>query len=1075
MDIESWLHTLGLGQYAEAFRENDIDAGLLASLTADDLRQIGVASVGHRRRLLQAIRALPTAATAPPSPSPAAERRQLTVMFVDLVGSTALSAGLDPEDMRDVIDTFQNAVAGEVARLEGHIAKFMGDGVLACFGWPRAHEDEAERAVRAGLAIIRAVARLTGGGGTLAARVGIATGLVVVGDLVGEGSARETAVVGDTPNLAARLQALAEPGQVVIARSTRRLLGDVFQVVDLGSRRLKGLEHPVHIFAVSGKGSPASRFEARGRPLLPMVGRDRELALLLERWARAEAGQGQGVLMVGEAGYGKSRIVQALVDAVADRPHRVVHWQCSPYRGESALWPVIQHLRQAAGLADGDGNETRLDKLEAFMADANPNAEAVALLAELLGLDGTARYGALELTPQARRAGTLRALVRLLLRLAAAGPVLVVLEDAHWIDATTHELIELLLARIERAPMLVLVTSRPEGRPTLVARPHVTPLLLGRLGRAEVEAIIRRLGGAGLARATIDTIAARTDGVPLFVEELTKTVLESGDTPIPASLHDSLMARLDHLPEAKEVAQLAACIGRRFDPRLLAAIAGRPKAEIDEALDRLVRSELVFRPDRAGDGRFAFKHALVRDAAYESLLRSRRREVHGQIARVMVESAATPESIEPTLVARHFLAADDPASAIPHLLRAADIALARAAGPEAQETIRAGLAAIEGLAPSDATIAWQARFHLLMGDSLRGTHGTAAARTGDAYRRARLAFAEIGDQDGQEMALFGEFLSHFNAARLDQADEVAGLLRAAPSFGTTAARHWHRHEASGLIDFVRGRFEAARRHLEALPDADGPYPDRPSSGRVYLPWSLFILGYPERANRLDEAALENATGVGRKFALAAALGNGCYLPQLGGRLDLLAARAARCVEESELAHLKIWHGIGSIFQGWLAGTQGEAERALTLMEPALRALDAAGHHIEHGYLSSLHADILLATGRGDAARAILEQALARNATTGERWFDAELHRLLAASAPDPGTAEHHLHEALEISRGQQARLWQLRASRDLARLWAERGERQRALDLLAPVHGWFTEGFGTADLIEAKAVLDQLA
>ncbi len=1075
MDIGFWLHEQGLGQYAEAFRANDIDVELLSSLTSDDLKEIGVASLGHRRRLLRAIQALPTARQAP-APSPrAAERRQLTVMFVDLVGSTALSTALDPEDLRDVIATYQNAVAGEVARLEGHIAKFMGDGVLAYFGWPRAHEDEAGRAVRAGLAIIAAVAGIAGAGAALAARVGIATGLVVVGDLVGEGAARETAVVGDTPNLAARLQALAEPGQVVIARSTRRLLGDTFRVVDLGSRRLKGIGRPVQAFAVTGKGTPASRFAARDARLPPMVGRDAELAFLLENWERAGAGEGGAVLLVGEAGHGKSRIAQALVETLAGRPHHLLPWQCSPYRKDRVLWPVIQHLRQAAGLADDDSNEAAFAKLEAFLADADPDTEALPLLAELLGLDGEGRSGALELTPQARRTGTLRALVRRVTRLSSTKPVLVLLEDAHWSDPTTLELIELLLARIGRAPVLVLVTSRPEGRPRLEARPPVELLPLGRLGGAEVESFIRRLGGADLASTTIDAIAARADGVPLFVEELTKTVLELGDMPIPASLHDSLMARLDRIPEAREVAQIAACIGRRFDRALLAAIADRPKALVEKALDLLVRSELVFSPAPGGDGRFAFKHALVRDAAYESLLRSRRREVHGRIARALVASETERERAGPELVARHFLAADDPKSAIPHLLQAADRAIASAAGPEARETIRTGLAALETLEPDDTTIAWRARFHLLMGDSLRGTQGTAAAETGDAYRRARLAFAEIGDQDGQEMALFGEFLSHFNAARLDQAEEVTGLLRAAPSFAANPARHWHRHEASGLIAFVRGRFEAARSHFEALPDALGPYPDRPSAAQIYLPWSLFILGFPDRANTLEEAVLANAAAVGRKFTLAAALGNGCYLPQLSGRLELLAERARRCLEESSLAQLTIWQNVGSIFEGWLAGRAGEVERGLALMEPALQALDAAGHHIELGYLSSLRADLLLRMADREAARILLEEALARHARTGERWFDAELQRMLAAAAPDDATAERHLESALEIARRQQARLWELRAARDLARLWSARGERQRALDLLAPVYDGFTEGFATPDLIEAKAVLDRLA
>ena len=1078
MDIGSWLAGLGLGRYADAFRRNDVDADVLDSLTADDLREMGIASVGHRRRLLDAIAARRqegnAAVHAPPAVPAGAERRRLTVMFVDLVGSTALSSRLDPEELGRVLASYRNAAAGEIARLEGLVAKFMGDGILAYFGWPRAHEDEAERAVRAGLGVRDAVAALEGDGLPLACRIGIATGLVVVGDLVGEGAARERTVVGDTPNLAARLQAMAGPGQVLVAPATRRLLGAAFDLEALGERELKGIERPIPVFAVRGERTLTSRFEARaGRPA-PMVGRHFELAFLLDRWRQASGGEGQAALLLGEAGHGKSRIVRALMDALSGEPHRTVHLQCSPYHAKSALWPVIQEVRAEAALAPDDSPEAALDKLEALPAPFPREGDDLPLVAELLGLDGSARYGTLEPTPQARRARTLEALTGRLLRLARDRPLLVVLEDAHWIDPSTRDLIDALLERIAQARMLLLLTSRPESLPQLSNHDRLGRLSLDRLDRAAAETIVRRAGGEHLPRATVEAIVARTDGVPLFIEELTKAVLEAGDTVIPASLHDTLMARLDRIPEAKDLAQIAACIGREFDKELLAAIAGRPAARIDEALEGLMRAELVFRKHRAGGGRFAFKHALVRDAAYESLLRTRRREVHGRIAAVMVRNAALGDSFEPELIARHFLAADDPTSAIPHLLRATDVAIARAAGPEAQETIRTGLAAVADLPPTDAAIAWQARFHLLMGDSLRSTHGTAAAETGDAYRRARLAFARTGDQDGQEMALFGEFLSHFNAARLDRADEVAGLLRAAPAFGTNPARHWHKHEASGLADFVRGRFASARRHLEALPDADGPYPDRPSAGRIYLPWSLFVMGWPDRAFALEEAALENAAGVGRKFMLVAALGNGCYLPQLGGRVELLAERARRCVEESRTAHLRIWESISSVFLGWLAGRQGDPGRAEALMVPALRALEEAGHRIELGYLSSLRADILLEAGRRAAAGTILEEALARNAVSGERWFDAELHRMLAAGVDDASTAERHLEEALRTAQEQQARLFELRAARDLARLRVRKGEPRRALDLLSPILEWFEEGFATPDLIAARSLLDEL-
>ena len=540
-DIDAWLTSLGLGQFAELFRENLIDAEVLPTLTDADLKELEL-PLGARKKILASITAPPAPATELPASSvatapSAAERRQLTVMFVDLVGSTALSAKLDPEEMGDVLRSFQNTVAGEIARFEGHVAKFMGDGVLAYFGWPVAHEDEAERAVRAGLAVRDAVARLTGGDAPLACRIGIATGLVVVGELIGEGVAQEQTVVGDTPNLAARLQALAAPGQVVVGEATRRLLGAGFVLEDLGAQALKGIAGEVSAFAVTGERVLASRFEARSAGLQSMVGRDLELALLQERWAQAKLGEGQAVLLVGEAGIGKSRITRALLDALSPEMPIRIRYQCSPFHTGSALWPATQQLEHAARFAADDPPETRLDKLEAALGSERPTRIAP-LIAHLLGLDGTARYGPLELAPTVLRARTLQALVDQLLALAATRPVLLLVEDTHWADPTTLELIEAWLDAIATAPVLLVLTSRPDDQPSLAGHPHVTRLSLNRLSRAGIEAIVARLGGDRLPPATLDAIIARTDGVPLYVEELTKAILETGETAIPASLHE---------------------------------------------------------------------------------------------------------------------------------------------------------------------------------------------------------------------------------------------------------------------------------------------------------------------------------------------------------------------------------------------------------------------------------------------------------------------------------------------------------------------------------------------------------
>jgi class 3 adenylate cyclase len=473
LDIAAWLSELGLERYIQAFEANDIDAAVLRTLHVDDLRELGVTSLGHRKKLLEAIAALREPAKETTGREEAgtagatreAERRQLTVLFCDLVGSTELSARLDPEDMAAVIRAYHGACAAAVERWGGHVAKYMGDGVLAYYGWPQAHEDEAERAVRAGLELVTTVGRLRAGDEPLAARVGIATGLVMVGELIGEGAAREQTVAGETPNLAARLQALAAAGQVIIADATRRLLGHRFEVKGLGERELKGFGGAVRAYALSGERPLVSRFEAMSGPsLLPMVGRDQELALLLERWAQAKAGEGQGVLLVGEAGIGKSRISRALLDAVADEPHTRIRYQCSPYHTDSALWPVIQQLTYAAGIVADDAADARLDKLEALL-DRAGGSGAAPLIANLLGLDGEARYGAIDLTPQAQRAQTLEALVQQMLGLAARQPVLVVLEDAHWIDPTTFEMFEQGLDRIADARVLLLLTIGSRSSP----------------------------------------------------------------------------------------------------------------------------------------------------------------------------------------------------------------------------------------------------------------------------------------------------------------------------------------------------------------------------------------------------------------------------------------------------------------------------------------------------------------------------------------------------------------------------------------------------------------------------------
>ena len=622
MDLGDWLRSLGLGQYEAAFRENAIDDTVLPNLTAEDLKDLGVGIVGHRRKLLDAIAALRADASAKAPPLDAlpatditskdtAERRQVTVMFSDLVGSTALSARMDPEDLREVISAYQKCVAETVRHFGGFVARYLGDGVLVYFGYPHAHEDDAERAVRAGLELITAVAGLKTCP-SQQVRIGIATGLVVVGHLIPSGESEERGMVGETPNLAARLQSIAEPNMVVIADSTRRLLGSFFQLDDLGMRSLKGIGGPVRAWTALRASSVEGRFEAlHATDLTALVGREEESELLLRRWSKAKTGEGQVVLLSGEAGIGKSRLTTAFGELLADERHIRLRYFCSPQHTVSALYPIIGQMERAAGLARNDTLQVKLDKLDVLLEQTSTSAEDASLIAEMLSLRNDGRYPAVELTPQQRRERTLDALISQMDALTRSRTVLMVFEDAHWSDPTSLELFGRAVDRIRTLSVLLIVTSRPEFEPGWIGQPHVTVLTLNRLAPRDVDAMIDHIVGNNPLPANIrQDIIERTDGIPLFVEEMTKAVLEaesedealraaalvpSPALAIPATLHASLMARLDRLGPAKELAQIGAAIGREFSHPLLAAVVRKPEAELQTALNRLVVAGLLLR------------------------------------------------------------------------------------------------------------------------------------------------------------------------------------------------------------------------------------------------------------------------------------------------------------------------------------------------------------------------------------------------------------------------------------------------------------------------------------------------
>jgi class 3 adenylate cyclase len=737
MDIANWLRTLGLAQYESAFRENEVDAEVLRQLTVDDLKDLGVAAVGHRRRLITAIAKLQgdTAAAQPVAelisenavPAPAAERRHITVLFCDIVGSTALSARLDPEELCGMLNAYQVAVAKEIADKGGYVARFVGDGVLAYFGWPNPDETHAESAVRAGLAIIEAI-----GAQQLSVRIGAATGLVVTGDLVGVGAAQTMTAVGDTPNLAARMQALAEPNTVVVSDATRVRLDALFEWQDLGLVALKGFDEPVRAWWAQRKTETASRSEAVYTNLfIPLVGRNDELDLLLRRWQRAKAGAGEIVLVSGEAGIGKSRLLAAFEEQLGHEPRVSLRYFCSPYHQNSPLHPVITRLEQQAGFIRGDSTEERLQKLRAVLAPSAPTMDDIAPLLPLMAITVEEHRPTPMLTPQRQMAQTLAALRRYLIGLARRGPVLVLFEDAHWSDPTSLELLDSLVEQVPDLPMLLITAFRPDFKTPWLGRPHVTLIALGRLDRRDAAALATRVVADHMLSPDLqEQIVARAEGVPLFIEEMTKATVESGlpegsaassaGTKIPANLYDSLMARLDRLPEGREVAQIGAVIGREFSHDMLYAIAGRSAKSLDAALKELLRSELVFRSGTPPDIRYRFKHILVQQATYETLLRSRRQDLHARVAKAIAERFPDEPADQAHLLLHHATLAGDDALAAHVSISAAERSLQNFAPEEAYRLAERGLVHLDRLAGGEQQVL--ARIRLLKIKTYAGVH-----------------------------------------------------------------------------------------------------------------------------------------------------------------------------------------------------------------------------------------------------------------------------------------------------------------------------------------------------------------
>jgi class 3 adenylate cyclase/tetratricopeptide (TPR) repeat protein len=850
--VREWLAGLELEHLTTVFEKAQVGLRDLSLLDEDDLRELGLA-LGPRRRVLNAIAAMKSTdgvdsggKASNDHADSGVERRQLTVMFCDLVGSTELSHRLDPEDLREIMRSYQDTVTRSVARYGGHVAKYLGDGLLVYFGWPQAFENQAERAVRAGLDAVAAVAQIElGDREMLQARVGIASGQVVIGDLVGEAGREAEAVTGDTPNMAARLQQLAPPGQVVINQITRELIGPFFEVAELGTYDLKGFSRPVPAWKVACMSTAEARFAAGDRSLTRFIGREHELGLLLDRWEQTKSGDGQVVLLSGEAGIGKSRLLNALCERLNQASCMTLRYQCSPYHVDDALHPVVQHYVRAARITPSDDDTARVAKLEAFLAASRLDLSSAApLLAHLMSLPLPARYAAPTLSPEKRKERTLDLILDHLAALARHAPVLMLVEDAHWIDPTTQELLEATALMIVDHPVLLVIAHRPEWQTSFSGAPNVTPLMLNRLARARTYELVRAAGGDGLSAAVVDEIVARTDGIPLFVEELTKTVIEAGDVEaeVPKTLQASLLARLDRLGPAKHVIQVGAVIGREFDHTLLASLIDTPEPNLDRLIEHLIASELVYRQGRPPNVTYVFKHALIQQAAYESLLKSRRRVLHGDIAQALLreEPERTP------LLAYHWERAENIERALECRMKAAEQSSALYAIREANAEYWSALALLDRMPPSQG--GERRRIDILLRMITWGTYFFWRGETERAMARRHLDRATEAARSLQDWAGLARLQAYIGNRWDDEALLMAATAEAARSgdiateaaVAESCAAYFGRH---GLFGRALGYVEHALRLFEELDEKLSQGRLLTSGGRCYY----------ARAGRLDEA------------------------------------------------------------------------------------------------------------------------------------------------------------------------------------------------------------------------------
>ena len=1052
-----------------------------------------------------------TRSASPPTtpPRPEAERRQLTVLFCDLVDSTALAGQLDPEDLREVVRAYQATCAEVIQQFGGYIAQYLGDGLLIYFGYPQAHEDDAQRAVRASLGMLTAMQALNSRleqdkDIRLAIRLGIHTGLVVVGD-IGAAGRQEQLALGETPNIAARLQGLAEPDTVVISEATAQLTHGYFVCQVLGAQALKGLAQPLMVYRVLHESGAQTRLDvAATRGLTLLVGREQEVGLLVERWEHAAEGMGQVIVLTGEAGIGKSRLVQVLRDQVAGTTATHIECRCSLHTQHSALYPIITHLERVLAFTRHDTPGDKLHKLEDALASyAVPLADMVPLFAALLSLPPPAHYSPLTLTPQRQRQKTLEALLTWLCQETDKHPVLCIVEDLHWVDPSTLEFLNLLVDQSPTARILVLMTCRPEFAPPWSNRAHLTPLTLTRLPRLQVESMVASVAGAKtLPWGVVQQIVAKTDGVPLFVEELTKTVLESGllrehedhyELPgplptlaIPATLQDSLMARLDRLSTVKVVAQLGATIGRQFSYDLLHTISSLDEDTLQQGLRQLVEAELLYQRGMPPQAIYIFKHALIQDTAYQSLLKSTRQQYHQRIAQVV--EAQFPEIVEmqPEVLAYHYTEAGLTEQAVTYWQQAGERAVECSAQTEAISHLTKGLELVRTLSDIPERIQHELSLQITLGASLMATKGYAAQEVEHAYTRARELCQQVGETPQLFSVLRGLWAYYLTRMELHVAVELGEqLLRLAQSVQSQSLL-LRAHFALGQTLFHLGEFSAACTHVEDGITLFDPQrrsvramPDPGLGCLCYAAGVRWMLGYPDQGLQRIHGALTLAREQSHAFSLAFALFFAAICHQYRREVQSTFERAEALMALAAEQGFDYLLVLGKIMEGWARTEQGQGEEGMTQIRQGLTATRTAGAEIVRPYFLALLSETHRKAGQTEEGLRGVAEALAVGHETGQRYYEAELYRLrgellLDLSMDKHSEAEPCFHQALTISRRQQAKSLELRAAMSLSSLWQQQGKRIEARELLAEVYGWFTEGFDTADLQEAKALLEAL-